>query len=299
MPVSDDHRSEAMAITPSRPRSRTMNEHDVFIANERRPAVVRAVIEAALGAAFTPGQGPEPATFLAIGATMVFFHDSHPFEDDTGFPVTRYRYWANIHDTTRNTERQLATARRVFDAVTAEGSSAMLSYGAQGNLAIYPQHQPKPPPPHAEARRNTAMPRGHRYESRHPSRPTAVRKRRLDAHVTAGRQVIAGRRPACLVRIGRLRRWRGVAVRDAQVVAGGDHQTEVGQASGSNLKILLERPAGRDHLVTLARHVIDLQDHLDARRQPPSGGAPDRPPGHPRSGPRPASSPRSRQCARP
>jgi hypothetical protein len=115
-----------------------MNEHDIFVADERPPVVVRAVIEAALGAAFTPGQGPEPSTFLATGTTTVFFHDSHPFEDDVDFPVTRYRYWANIHDTTRNIERQLAIARRVFDAVTAEGWPAMLSYGTQGQLAIYP-----------------------------------------------------------------------------------------------------------------------------------------------------------------
>jgi hypothetical protein len=70
-----------------------MNEHDVFVANERPAAEVRAVTEAALGAAFTPGQGPEPATFLATGTTMVFFEDSHSSEDDTDFPVTKYRYW--------------------------------------------------------------------------------------------------------------------------------------------------------------------------------------------------------------
>jgi hypothetical protein len=115
-----------------------MNEHDVFVAAERPAPMVRAVIEAALGAAFTPGQAPELPVALATGTTMVFFHDSHPFEDDVDFPVTRYRYWVNIHDTTRNTERQLATARCVFDAVTAEGWSAMLSYGTQGHLAIYP-----------------------------------------------------------------------------------------------------------------------------------------------------------------
>jgi hypothetical protein len=136
--VSDKSLFEAMAITPSRPRSRIMNEHDVFIADERPAPEVRAVIEAALGAAFTYGQGPDPATFLATGTTMVFFHDSHSFEDDAGFPVTRYRYWANIHDTTRNTERQLAIARCVFDAVAAQGWPAMLSYGTQGHLAIHP-----------------------------------------------------------------------------------------------------------------------------------------------------------------
>jgi hypothetical protein len=70
-----------------------MNEHDVFVANDRPAPVVRAVIEAALGVAFTPGQGPEPAAALASGTTMVFFYDSHPFEDDVDFPVTRYGYW--------------------------------------------------------------------------------------------------------------------------------------------------------------------------------------------------------------
>jgi hypothetical protein len=115
-----------------------MNEHDVFVEAGCPAPVVRAVIEAALGAAFRPGEGTEPAAVLATGSTMVFFYDSHPFEDDVDFPVTRYRYWVNIRDTVRNTERQLVIARRVFDAVTAGGWPAMLSYGTQGNLAIYP-----------------------------------------------------------------------------------------------------------------------------------------------------------------
>ncbi len=61
-----------------------MDDHDVFVAAECSASVMRAVIEAALGAAFTPGQGADPVPVLVAGTTMVFFRDSHPFEDDLG-----------------------------------------------------------------------------------------------------------------------------------------------------------------------------------------------------------------------
>ena len=115
-----------------------MTEHDVFVATECPASAVRAVIEAALGAAFKPSQDAKPVPALAIGTTKVFFHDSHPFEDDVNFAVSQYRYWVNIEDSARDEGRQLAIARRMFDAVTAEGWPAMLSFGLQGNLAIYP-----------------------------------------------------------------------------------------------------------------------------------------------------------------
>ena len=73
-----------------------MNEHDVFVSGEASAGVVQAVIEAALGAAFRPSQDPEPVRALIAGATKVFFHDDHPFEDDTGFAVSRYRYWISV-----------------------------------------------------------------------------------------------------------------------------------------------------------------------------------------------------------
>src|SRR5258707_1661616 len=102
-----------------------MTQHDVFVATEYPAPVVRAVIEVALGTAFQPSHGPEPVPALTIGPTKVFFHDSHPFEDDADFAVSRYRYWVNVEDSAR----QLAIAQRVFDAVKAEGWPAMLSFG--------------------------------------------------------------------------------------------------------------------------------------------------------------------------
>lgn len=72
------------------------------------------------------------------GLRKVFFHDEHPFEDDAGFPASRYRYWVSVEDSARDEERQLAVARQVVDAVKAEGWSAMLSYGLQGSLVMYP-----------------------------------------------------------------------------------------------------------------------------------------------------------------
>src|SRR5258708_15040612 len=67
--------------------ARPMNEHDVFVAAECPASVVRAAIEAALGATFTLGHDPELVPALVTGPTAVFFHDSHPFEDDTASPV--------------------------------------------------------------------------------------------------------------------------------------------------------------------------------------------------------------------
>lgn len=115
-----------------------MTEHDVFFSGEGPADAVRAVIEAALGSAFRPSRDAEPVPALVARTTKVFFHDEHPFEDDAGFPASRYRYWVSVEDSARDEERQLAVARQVFDAVTAEGWSAMLSYGLQGSLAIYP-----------------------------------------------------------------------------------------------------------------------------------------------------------------
>jgi hypothetical protein len=115
-----------------------MNEHDVFVSGEVPAEVVRSAIESALGAAFEPSQDPERVPVLIAGATKVFFHDDHPFEDDTAFAVSRYRYWVSVRDSGRDEERQLAVARKVFDAVKAAGWPAMLSYGLQGNLAVHP-----------------------------------------------------------------------------------------------------------------------------------------------------------------
>ena len=115
-----------------------MTQHDIFVATEHPAAVVSAVIEAALGVAFQPSQGPDPVPALMTGGTKVFFHDSHPFEDDAEFPVSRYQYWVSVEDSARDEQRQLEIARRVFEAVTAEGWPAMLSLGLQGNVVIYP-----------------------------------------------------------------------------------------------------------------------------------------------------------------
>lgn len=115
-----------------------MNEHDVFVSGEAPADVLLAIIETALGAVFRPSQDPEPVPVLIAGDTKVFFHDDHPFEDDTGFAVSRYRYWVSVEDSGRDEERQLAVARKVFDAVKTSGWPAMLSYGLQGNLAVYP-----------------------------------------------------------------------------------------------------------------------------------------------------------------
>ncbi|HUD36152.1 MAG TPA: hypothetical protein VMR14_04590 [Streptosporangiaceae bacterium] len=52
--------------------------------------------------------------------------------------MSRYRYWVNVHDSARNSERQLAIAQRVFDPAAAQGWPVMLSFGVQGHIAVYP-----------------------------------------------------------------------------------------------------------------------------------------------------------------
>lgn len=115
-----------------------MTEHDIFVSTDSPPGVVRAIIEAALGTAFKASQDAEPVPALVIGTTKVFFHDSHLFEDDQDFAVSRYRYWVSVQDSARDAERQLAIAQQVFNALKAEGWPVMLSFDLQGSLAVYP-----------------------------------------------------------------------------------------------------------------------------------------------------------------
>ncbi|HEV2375997.1 MAG TPA: hypothetical protein VGS19_27990 [Streptosporangiaceae bacterium] len=115
-----------------------MTPHDVFIAATDPAAEVREVIATALGAAFEPSRDVEPVPVLAVGPTQVFFHDSHPFEDDVDLPVSRYRYWVSVQDTGRDEDRQLAIAQRVFDAIKETGRPVLLSYGLQVTIATHP-----------------------------------------------------------------------------------------------------------------------------------------------------------------
>lgn len=115
-----------------------MNHHDVFIAAVQPAPAVRAAIADALGAAFQPSLDPEPVPVLAVGPTKVFFHDSHHFEDDADFPVSRYRYWVNVQDSGHDENRQLEVARRVFDAARTAGWPALLSYAVQRSIAVHP-----------------------------------------------------------------------------------------------------------------------------------------------------------------
>src|SRR5215813_6226192 len=114
-----------------------MTEHDIFVSTDSPAAVVRANIEAALGAAFKASQDAEPVPALAIGTTKVFFHDSHLFEDDKDFAVSRYRYWVSVEDSARDEERQLAISQQVFDALRAEACAVLLSFDDLGSVAVF------------------------------------------------------------------------------------------------------------------------------------------------------------------
>jgi hypothetical protein len=115
-----------------------MTQHDVFIATDAPAAAVQEIIATALGGVFGPSQDGEPVPALAAGTATVFFHDSHPFDDDTDLPVSRYRYWVSVQDSTRDETRQLTTAQHIFDAIKTAGWPVLLSYGLQGSIATHP-----------------------------------------------------------------------------------------------------------------------------------------------------------------
>jgi hypothetical protein len=115
-----------------------MTPHDVFIAAEDPAPAVQGVIAAAFGGSFQLSLDSEPVPALTAGTTQVFFHASHPFEDDVDLPVSRYRYWVSVQDSARDEIRQLVIARRVFDAIKASGWPVLLSYGLQGSQASHP-----------------------------------------------------------------------------------------------------------------------------------------------------------------
>lgn len=113
-------------------------DDDVFIAGGPAAGEVRRVIEEALDGTFAPSADADPVPGLAAGPVQFFFHDGHPFEDDTELPLTRYRYQVRIHDTERDQQRQLAVARQVFDAARAAGWQALLVRDLQEVVARHP-----------------------------------------------------------------------------------------------------------------------------------------------------------------
>jgi hypothetical protein len=115
-----------------------LTDHDIFVSAERPADEVRAVIEAELRTPFTASDDPHPVPALVTATTKVFFYHSHRFEDDRDFAVSRYRYWINVHDATRDEQRQLAVAQQIFDAVKAQTWPFMLTFNLQGSLAVYP-----------------------------------------------------------------------------------------------------------------------------------------------------------------
>ena len=115
-----------------------MADHDIFVSAERPAGEVLAVIETELEAAFSISENPDPVPALVTGTTKVFFYDSHEFEDDRDFAVSRYHYWINVHDSARDEKRQLAIAQRVFDAMKAQAWPTMLSFNLQDAITIYP-----------------------------------------------------------------------------------------------------------------------------------------------------------------
>jgi len=101
--------------------SGTMNDHDVFVEAEGRASAVRVVVEAALGAVFAPGQRAEPVLALLVGTTKVSL-TTVTRSRTTSISSCRGSGTGSTSTTwPRDAEREFAIARRVFNAMAAQG----------------------------------------------------------------------------------------------------------------------------------------------------------------------------------
>jgi hypothetical protein len=113
-------------------------DDDVFIAGDQLAGQVQQAIAASLGEEFKASDDPDPVPALAVGPTHVFFHHVHHFADDAGLPLSQYRYWVRVHDSERDEQRQLAVARRVFEAARSAGWTTLLTRDLQAVIARNP-----------------------------------------------------------------------------------------------------------------------------------------------------------------
>jgi hypothetical protein len=158
-------------------QGRHMNDHDVFVAAGCSAGALRAAIEAALGTSFEQGQGSGPVPALLAGATKVFYYESHPFEDDVvDFAVSRYCFWVSVHNSARNSGRQLAGAAarvRCREGSGLAGEALLRRPGPNCRLPVRPASDLRSLPTWGRARR--------------PVRPSANWNAGPEASVRTGR----------------------------------------------------------------------------------------------------------------
>jgi hypothetical protein len=101
---------------------------DLLVGTDEPLSAVTAVIERALGGTFTgPSTGGEPA-HLAHDRTDIYAGPHHFDDGDLqapdGTPLdlhSQYPYWVEVRDLDRDPDRQLATARQIYEALKASG----------------------------------------------------------------------------------------------------------------------------------------------------------------------------------
>jgi hypothetical protein len=102
---------------------------DLLVGTEEPVSAVTAAIEDALGATLAnPAADGEPA-HLAVDRTDIYVGPHHFDDGDlhkpdgTPLPLrSQYRHWVEVRDLDRDPDRQLATARQLYEAFRATGS---------------------------------------------------------------------------------------------------------------------------------------------------------------------------------
>jgi hypothetical protein len=101
---------------------------DLLVGTDEPLKAITTVIEHALGGSFTdPGADGEPA-HLAYDRTDIYAGPHHFDDGDLqaldGTPLdlhSQYPYWVEVRDLDRDQDRQLATSRRLYEALKATG----------------------------------------------------------------------------------------------------------------------------------------------------------------------------------
>jgi hypothetical protein len=101
---------------------------DLLVSTDEPLSAVTSVIEQALGGIFTDPSTDDGQAHLAYDRTDIYAGPHHfddgDLEASDGTPLqlhSHYPHWVEVRDLDRDQDRQLATARRLYEALKAAG----------------------------------------------------------------------------------------------------------------------------------------------------------------------------------